>query len=80
MCSSGGEYRVGPLNWGRGPTTSYLYASIEADANKAGSHRAFDLRGTSQTSYEFDNNEAGDEIAISYDGLCYLLNTWLATV
>ncbi|KAF8074958.1 WD40-repeat-containing domain protein [Lyophyllum atratum] len=61
---------VGAIEWGRGPTSSYLFASSESDTRNNdfnGFHKAFDVnQGT--MAYEFDAKGSGDEIAVTEDG------------
>lgn len=64
----GQEHTVGDMLWGCHSTDGLIFASSEPDDvdRFEGFHRAIDVE--TRKCYELDSNEAGDSIALTYDG------------
>lgn len=59
------DHSVGAFTWGRGQTSSFLFASSEPSDTRdpSGAHRAVDVH-ESRIAYNFSAREAGDAMTV----------------
>ena len=68
LAPSNSDYSVGALAWGRGASSSFLFASSEPKGDEiSGIHRAVDVT-RQKFVYTLSAKEAGDAIAVDDDG------------